>query len=142
MRACTSDRVPSAPLHEVEHPQIPVAGVQPLAYLVEPERLLDGVATEWVTGIVTANPFHTVAVVEPQSSLPVGLELIQDSEHLICDLAEHHMLDDLDHYTYALLRFESARTSEALVCRPIANWSREHDAAPDKDKPPQRTLTP
>jgi transposase-like protein len=79
-----------------------------------------------VTGIVIANPFYATSASESGIELPAGLELIQDSEHLICDLAEHHMLDDLERYTYDLRGFESARTSEALVCRPIASW-RSHE---------------
>ncbi|WIX76958.1 restriction endonuclease [Amycolatopsis carbonis] len=120
-------------------PRTLVTDVQPLAYLIEPERLLGDVATEWVTGIIIANPFYATPANKPAIELPVGLELIQDSEHLVCDLAEHHMLKALDRYAYDLRGFESARTSEALVCRPIANWSRKHDAARDKARPPRRT---
>ncbi|MBB1152512.1 restriction endonuclease [Amycolatopsis dendrobii] len=120
-------------------PHITVKDVQALAYLIGPERLLSDAPTEWVTGIVITNPFYATPASKRTAELPVGLELIQDSQHLICDLAEHHKLDDLSRYTYEFQGFESARTSGALVCRPIANWNHQDDAARDAARPPRRT---
>jgi hypothetical protein len=113
-------------VERIRGPRALVTDVRPLAYLIGPERLLGDVATEWVTGIVIANPLYATSASESGIDLPAGLELLQDSEHLVCDLAERHMLDDLERYTYDLRGFESARTSEALVCRPVANW-RSHE---------------
>jgi hypothetical protein len=48
--------------------------------------------------------------------------MLQNSEYLICDLAEHHPLDGRS-CEYHVRAFEIARTSHALVCRPVANWA-------------------
>lgn len=121
-----------------EHPAL-VADLQPIAYLIGPERLLGDAVTEWITGIVIVNPFSATSANTPGTELPAGLGLIQDSEYLICDLAEHHMLDDLKPYGYYLQGFEYAKTSEALVCRPIANWDHKGHRASAQRRLPRRT---
>ncbi|MFJ7212212.1 restriction endonuclease [Amycolatopsis sp. NPDC098790] len=102
-----------------------VADVRPLAYLVGPAGLVADDPTEWVSGIVIANPFIAEPADAGRAELPDGLALLEESEHLVCALAEHHRLGDLSRYSYYLRSLEYARTSEALVCRPVANWRSE-----------------
>ncbi|MEV6621273.1 restriction endonuclease [Amycolatopsis sp. NPDC051106] len=99
-----------------------VSDVRPLAYIVGPDSFQDNDTTEWISGIVIANPFTADLAGTDRAELPDGLALLEASEHLICALAEHHLLDDLSRYTYYLRNIEYARTSDALVCRPVANW--------------------
>ena len=120
-------------------PRTLVTDVQPLAYLIGPERMLGDVTTEWITGIVIANPFYAASANKPEIEQPGGLEPIQNSEHLICDLAEHHILDNLKRHKYYLRGFEYANTSEAFVCRPIANWDDKDHRAPSQRRLHPRT---
>lgn len=103
--------------------------VEPLGYLVETESSEGDRREEWVTGIVVANPYlHSYATAVQESLLPPELEDISDSEWLICDLAEWHLLDGRIR-RYLLTGFEYARSSEALVARPISNWETAEPAA-------------
>jgi hypothetical protein len=55
--------------------------------------------------------------------------MLEHSDYLICDLAEHHPLDGR-RCSYHVRSFEIAQTSNALVCRPVANWE---DASRDEE---------
>lgn len=103
--------------------------VEPLTYLIEPEHLVPSLNTEWVTGIVIENPFRKTPTRTPLEGLPSGLEMLWDSGQLVCDMVHHHQLEDSiqeskRQYVYHLRGFEFARTSEALVCRPIVDWDK------------------
>lgn len=97
------------------------ASVQPIYHLTTNEHDPGFPFAEWVTGIVIANPFRGSSEGEVLDCLPEGLGLLRGSELLVCDLAQHHPLDGR-RYAYHLRGFEHARTSDAMVCRPIADW--------------------
>ncbi len=96
--------------------------VQPLGYVTTPERDPAFPFTEWATGIIIANPYRRSAGGGGIGPAPEDLRMLQDSEYLICDLAEHHPLDGRT-CEYHVRAFEIARTSDALVCRPVTNWT-------------------
>jgi hypothetical protein len=95
--------------------------VKPLGYIISPETLEGAPPCEWVTGIVIANPFHESAGDDSHAPTPDGLEGVARQRVPVCDLAQHHRQDAGEH-TYYLRNVEHARTSDALVCRPVANW--------------------
>lgn len=97
--------------------------MQPIHYLTTPERDPHFPFAEWITGIVITNSFWGSLEGESRDCLPEGLRLLMDSEQLVCDLAHHHLLDGR-RYAYHLQGFEHAWTSDAMVCRPIADWER------------------
>jgi len=96
--------------------------VRPLGYVTTPERDPAFPFTQWATGIIIANPYRRSADSGGVGLVPECLQMLQDSEYLICDLAEHHPLDGRN-CEYHVRAFEIARTSDALVCRPVANWA-------------------
>lgn len=104
--------------------------VQPIGYLIAPERDHDFPFTDWVTGIIIANPYRQSTDHGARRPVLEGLRMLEHSEYLICDLAEHHPLDGR-RCSYHVRSFETARTSNALVCRPVANWE---DAAASRDE--------
>jgi hypothetical protein len=63
------------------------------------------------------------------SARPRGTSGAGQGEYLICDLAEHNPLDGR-RCSYHVRVFEIARTSDVLVCRPVANWQ---DADADRE---------
>jgi hypothetical protein len=72
----------------------------------------------WVTGIVAENPFRRGDGIPSPDDWPAQAEA---SEFIICDLRSHHPLDKLPS-SYHLDRWEQARTSDAQVFRPVADW--------------------
>jgi hypothetical protein len=73
---------------------------------------------QWVTGIVAKNPFRRGDGIPAPEDWPGQAEA---SELIICDLRSHHPLDKLLS-SYRLDRWEQARTSDAQVFRPVADW--------------------
>ena len=104
-----------------------VDGVRPIAYLTSVEDEIDD-STEWVTGIIVNNPFRDADPGTPRWSGPEGLQILQESELLVCSLAHHHPLDDKP-YAYYLRNIELATTSDVAVCRPVADWDQTSDPA-------------
>jgi hypothetical protein len=94
--------------------------LDPLAFIVDRDNLFDD-GEEWVSGIVTLNPFYlpTATLAE---RVPGWLPAyIFDSELLICSLRSWHPLSKPKR-RYELWGCEYARTAEALVVRLIAEW--------------------
>jgi hypothetical protein len=78
---------------------------------------------DWVVGLVIENPFiagHPYLAEDDARELHV----LDESELLVCTLAEHHRLDQEEKYGYYLVRLDYARTSDGLVCQAVANWRR------------------
>ncbi|MEV4800787.1 restriction endonuclease [Nonomuraea sp. NPDC049421] len=76
------------------------------------------VPREWVTAIVTENPFRK------KSNLPMPKDWprpTEDSELIVCALRSHHPLSKIPD-AYHLDSWEHARTSDALAFRPVADW--------------------
>lgn len=73
---------------------------------------------QWVTGIVARNPFY-----EPdRGTTPDGWPRALDaSEIILCALRSHHPLAKMPG-SYSLVSWELARTSDAQVFRPVADW--------------------
>jgi hypothetical protein len=94
--------------------------LEPLAFIVEQDDVF-GDERDWARGLVAKNPFYrpdsTMAEREPDWLPPY----IFDSELLICDLRSWHLLDEPKPH-YELCGFQSARTVDALIVRPIADW--------------------
>ena len=90
--------------------------ITPLCLVVDK---VDG--EEWAVGIVIKNFYknrrRTMAA-EARESLPWR---IYDTDVLICDLAEWHLVDG-PKTRYYLQALEWADTSESTVVRPVANW--------------------
>ena len=94
---------------------------------------------QWTTGIITDNPYRASSG-RRHTQLPDGLELLAGSEVLLCDLRQHHLLRE-PRTGYYLDAIEWAWTSDAVACRPIADWpSPEHGE--DFDDQPPRTPEP
>ncbi|WLS44775.1 restriction endonuclease [Micromonospora profundi] len=90
------------------------------ALITAPEPDAEFGFSYWVTGVVIDNLF-----VSGHQHLEEGealeLRILEHSELLICDLAEHHPCDGR-RYNYFLERIEYARTTDGLVCRTVVNW--------------------
>ncbi|MFD4922703.1 restriction endonuclease [Streptomyces goshikiensis] len=72
----------------------------------------------WVTGIVARNPFFKA----DRGSAPEGWPgALSTSEVIVCALRSHHPLAKMPE-TYSLVSWERARTSDAQVFRPVADW--------------------
>jgi hypothetical protein len=112
-----------------------VEKVQVVGLLTEITHDGDFPSVEWVTGIVIVNPYRQGSDIRPPEKLPDGLQILGDSEHLVCGLVQHHPLDD-KRYAYHLQGFEHASTSDATVCRPIADWEPIDPVPSAEDQPP------
>jgi hypothetical protein len=109
--------------------------LEPVAFLVEKDRIFND-DREWTRGIAAKNPFYS-----PESTLaerkPHWLPShIFDSELLICDLRSWHPLTDPPP-SYELWGCESARTADAVIVRPIAEWL-SPARGPASEVPPRR----
>jgi hypothetical protein len=113
-------------------------GATPLATDVKPIHLITSPAPEpqvkfdhWVTGMVIANPFHRAK----RSSLPYDIPAqMSESEHLVCSLAHHHPLDGRE-LVYYLDHIEDTSTSDAVVIRPVVDWTEPSPPSPDETGP-------
>jgi hypothetical protein len=107
--------------------------LKPVAFVVEKDSVF-GDEQDWVRGLVAKNPFYrsesTLAERKPRWLHPY----IFDSELLICDLRSWHPLAE-PKPGYELWGFESARTADAVVIRPVAEW-------PDRDEGPTEEIAP
>jgi hypothetical protein len=99
----------------------------PVGYVARVDSYGPSSGEEWVTGVVVLNPFHKDAPNLPEAP-PADIELIRDSEYLLCDLVHHHPLEGW-RCEYKLRGFEHAWTSDAMVCRPLVDW--EANATPE-----------
>ncbi|WP_165547448.1 restriction endonuclease [Kribbella sindirgiensis] len=114
-------------------------GAAPLATDVNPICLIISPASgpqlkfdHWVTGMVIANPFHQVK----GPSLPMDIPAqIGESEQLVCSLAHHHPNDGRQ-LAYHLDHIEDTSTSNAIVIRPVVDWT-EPDRPAQDDVPPR-----
>lgn len=107
--------------------------LEPITFIAQKEDVFN-TDEEWIRGIVAKNPFYL-----PGSSLvervPDWLPShVFDSELLICDLHSWHPLSEL-RPQYELWGCESARTSDAVIVRPIAEWP-ERGHIPTDDRAP------
>ena len=95
--------------------------LEPLAFIVEQDNVF-GDKRDWVRGIVAENPFYrpytTLSERKPEWLPPY----VFDSELLICELRSWHLLTEPKPY-YELWGCESARTADAVVVQPIAEWA-------------------
>jgi hypothetical protein len=82
------------------------------------EDELDATPEDWVTGIVARNPFYQESDLAEPEGWPGQAHA---SELLLCDLRSHHPLDKLPD-TYHLDSWQHARTTDAQVFRPVADW--------------------
>ncbi|MCX4578904.1 restriction endonuclease [Streptomyces sp. NBC_01571] len=73
---------------------------------------------EWVIGIVAKNPFRDTDDAAPPDGWPGEL---QTGGIIVCSLRSHHPLSDTPD-GYRLYGWEQARTTDALVLRPVADW--------------------
>jgi hypothetical protein len=94
--------------------------LEPVAFIVENDNIF-GDTRDWVRGIVARNPFYS-----PNSTLaerqPDWLpEYTFDSELMICGLRSWHLLED-PKLRYELWGCKSARTADAVIVQPIAEW--------------------
>lgn len=78
----------------------------------------DAVPEEWVTGIIARNPFRDGAGLPAPEDWPAQAHT---SELLVCDLRSHHPLDKFPD-AYHLDSWQHARTTDAQVFRPVADW--------------------
>jgi Restriction endonuclease len=108
--------------------------LEPVALIVERDEVFN-YKREWVRGLAAKNPFFkpgsTLAEREP-GWMPSH---VFDSELLICALRSWHPLDDHPH-RYQLCGCESARTADAVIVRPIADWL-DDDDEPRGEVPPR-----
>jgi restriction endonuclease len=107
--------------------------LEPIAFIVEREEVF-GTGEELARGIVAKNPYYrpgSPLVERVPDWLPSH---VFDSELLICDLHSWHPLSE-PRYRYELWGCESARTSDATIVRPIAEW-------PDWEHGPTDERTP
>ena len=116
-------------LREPEH-----VSLTPIAFIVEKEDVF-GTGEELVRGIVVKNPYYL-----PGSTLAERIPKwlpshVFDSELLICDLHSWHSLSK-PKPRYEFWGCESARTSDAVIVRPIADWSDSIEASADGQMPP------
>ncbi|WP_308114122.1 restriction endonuclease [Streptomyces brasiliscabiei] len=72
----------------------------------------------WVIGIVAKNPFRDTDGAPAPDGWPGQLH---SSGIIVCSLRSHHPLDDMPD-GYRLYLWEQARTTDARVFRPIADW--------------------
>ena len=97
--------------------------LEPLAFIIEQDDIF-GDERDWVRGLVARNPFFrpdsTFAERKPDWIPPH----VFDSELLICDMRSWHPLDE-PRQRYELCGFQSARTADALIVRPVADWPTE-----------------
>ena len=95
--------------------------LKPLAYVVEPDLLWEEPSErDMVRGIVVESPYYNPG--GPQSANPEWLpSLVSDSKLLICDLRQWHPLNH-PQGPYQLCGWDSVRTADAVVVRPIADW--------------------
>jgi hypothetical protein len=109
--------------------QVPL---EPVAFIVERDDVF-GDGREWVRGLVVKNPFYmpssTLAERKPHWLHPH----VFDSELLICDLRSWHPLTE-PKSRYELWGWESARTADAVLVRPMAEW-------PDREQGPTEENT-
>ncbi|MFE3940060.1 hypothetical protein ACFXPJ_41535, partial [Streptomyces goshikiensis] len=71
-----------------------------------------------VTGIVARNPYFKA----DRESAPGGWPgALRTSEIIVCALRSHHPLTKMPE-AYSLVSWERARTSDAQVFRPVADW--------------------
>ncbi|MDH2390126.1 hypothetical protein QCN29_15265 [Streptomyces sp. HNM0663] len=80
------------------------------------EENVNGAPTEWVTGLVARNPHRSGG---PSSQEWPGRAA--ESELIVCALRSHHPLYE-PKAAYHLYWWEYARTSDAVVLRPVADW--------------------
>lgn len=73
---------------------------------------------EWVIGILAKNPFRDTDAATAPNGWPGQL---QSSGIIVCSLRSHHPLHDLPN-GYHLYAWEQARTTDARVLRPEADW--------------------
>ncbi|WP_166659130.1 restriction endonuclease [Labedaea rhizosphaerae] len=110
-----------------------VANVQPIHHFVTTSREPEDPVQEWVTGIVIINPFHEKHGDSPTKHLPDGATSLRHREQLVCDLRHHHPYLGRHEYSYRFTGFELAHTSDATVCRPIVDWTRNKTTPHDAD---------
>lgn len=93
--------------------------VQAVAWIAERDAW-DERHGEWVTGVVTTNPFfgERARIGFDSEHLPHPLV---DSEFLVCSLRQHHPLSD-HQMRYALERCESTTTGDATLVEVVARW--------------------
>ena len=107
--------------------------LEPVAFIVEQDDVF-GDERDWARGLVAKNPFYrpnsTLAERKPDWLPPH----IFDSELLICDLRSWHLLTE-PKPRYELWGCESARTADAVIVHPIAEW-------PDQEQGPTEEITP
>lgn len=114
-------------------PEPDQVSLEPVAFIVEQDDIF-GDERDWVRGVVAGNPFY-----RPGSSLserkPDWLPAhIFDSELLICDLRSWHPLSEIKP-RYELWGCESARTADAVIVRPIAEWPDQEQESVDEVAP-------
>jgi hypothetical protein len=105
---------------------LPEAGweLDPVGYVVShsdfdlDEAQGDAEPAEWVTGLVVRNPLRSTGGSPTAEELPGRAA---ESELLMCALRSHHPLDK-PKARYNLDGWEYARSSDALVLRPVADW--------------------
>lgn len=97
--------------------QVPITGAP--SNWVTYDDAFDPTTGPWASGIVVPNPYHQEG--ELAAQLPDPLTALANNEMLVCSLSDHHLADR--HPTqYWLTGFDYARSSDGLICRPIANW--------------------
>ncbi|MEU5216500.1 restriction endonuclease [Streptomyces sp. NPDC020807] len=72
----------------------------------------------WVTGIVARNPYFKADGALTPEGWP---SVLATSEVIVCALRSHHPLTKIPD-AYSLVSWERARTSDAEVFRPVADW--------------------
>lgn len=97
--------------------------MQPIGYITHPAPEPALQFDDWVTGSIIANPFCEGPDEATRLPVPAALQMLRDCEVLVCDLRHHHPRDE-HRYAYRLDGFEHAWTSDAMVCRVIADWER------------------
>ncbi|MBP2341904.1 hypothetical protein JOF58_000764 [Streptomyces cinnamonensis] len=73
---------------------------------------------KWVTGIVARNTYYKAERGATSEGWPMAVE---SSELIICALRNHHPLEKRPE-GYSLISWELAKTSDAKVFRPVADW--------------------
>jgi hypothetical protein len=114
--------------------------LEPVAFIVERDNVF-GDKRDWVRGLVAKNPFYL-----PDSPLNARVPdwipaHVFNSEVLICDLRSWHLLSG-PKQRYELWGCESARTADAVIVHPIAEWPDEYGESTEERAPKEwRTLT-
>ncbi|MCW2855552.1 MAG: hypothetical protein JWR52_1167 [Marmoricola sp.] len=93
-----------------------------VGFVVTHDPYADPPSELWVVGLVVDNPYVSEQTLAEEAPLPAELSLLGDCQYLVCALRNYHRLSQKQP-SYVLDRIEWARTSDRLLCRPVADWS-------------------